>query len=566
MSARVAAMVALASALAAALSAPAKAEVAPSPDAWSGAIWEVYAGSVTSDYDDPESGNVTAKLKGGVFTRAESWDMIWQGPAIWTGSRTYRGQTQEISGSGSYEIEMRAPYWRSSVSYLITAPGVGSGDFPRMWSPKVASLSYEITPDSTFVPPPYPDGNAPVSLCGTSSNSNPIWRSDTNWQLTRLPDDDGDGVPQSGVLPVDLLQPCLPTEYDNCPEEFNPVQTDSDGDGKGDACELEPPEILSLGDIELEAPEGATGMNVSYQVSASDADGAVAVSCTPASGSFFAIGTTTVSCTATNAAGTTTKTFTVTVGIEGETDPPPPPPNDPYCAGIGRYTTLGLAAKDGFLGQETFTFDVAVRWCIDASGARLRGPVELNVNTGLLPEGPTVMSLALQAFLGASFQVSTGQPAAITGKQLPNGDLEVTSSAVFEGCVDLTTLAFVAVPGASKLIGSSAWKLMPDSARKAAFEKLLAAAKAIPKKAFISKLPLPLRPQGAFLYEFTMEALEEIRWGQVGSYLGSELPFTLCNPTWLPQLVTTLAKTGEVSSADLTSGLGFWDYDYFQND
>jgi hypothetical protein len=63
------------------------------------------------------------------------------------------------------------------------------------------------------------------------------------------------------------------------------------------------------------AATSASGAAVSYGASATDnVDGNVAVSCTPASGFTFALGATTVTCTAHDAAGNTaTKTFTVTV-------------------------------------------------------------------------------------------------------------------------------------------------------------------------------------------------------------------------------------------------------------
>jgi hypothetical protein len=65
--------------------------------------------------------------------------------------------------------------------------------------------------------------------------------------------------------------------------------------------------------ITIEAT-GATGAVVTYtNPTASDQNGAVTVTCTPASGSTFALGTTTVTCSATNAAGTSTATFTVKV-------------------------------------------------------------------------------------------------------------------------------------------------------------------------------------------------------------------------------------------------------------
>jgi hypothetical protein len=62
---------------------------------------------------------------------------------------------------------------------------------------------------------------------------------------------------------------------------------------------------------------------VTYAVTASDdQDGALPVSCTPPSGSVFAVGVTTVSCTATDAGGNVTVvTFPVTVKAAGAAAP-----------------------------------------------------------------------------------------------------------------------------------------------------------------------------------------------------------------------------------------------------
>jgi hypothetical protein len=59
----------------------------------------------------------------------------------------------------------------------------------------------------------------------------------------------------------------------------------------------------------------AAGALVEYEASASDENGAVAITCVPASGSTFAPGTTTVNCSATNAAGTTNGSFSVAVSF-----------------------------------------------------------------------------------------------------------------------------------------------------------------------------------------------------------------------------------------------------------
>lgn len=75
-----------------------------------------------------------------------------------------------------------------------------------------------------------------------------------------------------------------------------------------------PPVLLPPGDLIVDATSPA-GAVVTFAASAVDqVDGAVVVTCAPASGEPFGVGTTTVSCTATDAAGnTTTGGFVVTV-------------------------------------------------------------------------------------------------------------------------------------------------------------------------------------------------------------------------------------------------------------
>ncbi|MGW6204541.1 HYR domain-containing protein [Streptomyces sp. NPDC055089] len=71
-------------------------------------------------------------------------------------------------------------------------------------------------------------------------------------------------------------------------------------------------------------PDNDDGARIRYRVTATDAqDGTLPVTCTPASGSFFPVGTTTVTCSATDAAG---NTGTDTARFEVL---PPPPPTEP---------------------------------------------------------------------------------------------------------------------------------------------------------------------------------------------------------------------------------------------
>jgi HYR domain len=79
------------------------------------------------------------------------------------------------------------------------------------------------------------------------------------------------------------------------------------------------PPILSLPEIVVEEAKSRSGAEVTFDASAVDATGAVAVTCTPASGATFPLGGTSVLCSATNAAGTSTGRFFVLV-----TDTTPP--------------------------------------------------------------------------------------------------------------------------------------------------------------------------------------------------------------------------------------------------
>ncbi len=83
-----------------------------------------------------------------------------------------------------------------------------------------------------------------------------------------------------------------------------------------------PPDLTVPDDMTVEA-NGPNGAAVTYTVAGRDGHGQddengrptdnVAVSCSPASGSTFPLGATTVTCTATSSGGTSTKSFTITV-------------------------------------------------------------------------------------------------------------------------------------------------------------------------------------------------------------------------------------------------------------
>lgn len=95
----------------------------------------------------------------------------------------------------------------------------------------------------------------------------------------------------------------LPEGYSVTSEEANIVGNRWVGDGETPPADATPPVLSVPGDVAVDAtmPDGAV---VSYSATATDeTDPAPAVSCAPASGATFAIGTTAVTCTATDAAG-----------------------------------------------------------------------------------------------------------------------------------------------------------------------------------------------------------------------------------------------------------------------
>jgi len=131
-----------------------------------------------------------------------------------------------------------------------------------------------------------------------------------------------------------------------------------------DVVDGTPPDITCPGDITAECA-GPNGAPVSYSASATDdCDPSPAVDCFPASGSLFPLGTTQVTCTATDAAGNSDQcSFDVTV-----TDTTPP---DITCPGdITAECTGPMGAEVDFTVTATDVCDSSVTVdCTPASGS-----------------------------------------------------------------------------------------------------------------------------------------------------------------------------------------------------
>jgi hypothetical protein len=129
----------------------------------------------------------------------------------------------------------------------------------------------------------------------------------------------------------------------------------------------QPPELQLPADVTVAATSSA-GAAVPYTVTASD-DGAVepVVSCTPASGAVFAVGTTTVECTASDAEGLTdTGSFTVTVT--------PAAPKPTYLARLGAAIDDAHAIRHSVRALLARKHDTATEYFADrrkAAGCRV---------------------------------------------------------------------------------------------------------------------------------------------------------------------------------------------------
>jgi hypothetical protein len=120
------------------------------------------------------------------------------------------------------------------------------------------------------------------------------------------------------------------------------------------------PPLELPGDI-VEEATGPGGAVVTFTASAGDGS---PVTCTPASGSTFAVGATTVSCSATNSAGTTTGSFTITV-----IDTTPPVITAPSLLEVEATSAAGAIATYVVTATDLVNGDVPVS-CNPVSGSQ----------------------------------------------------------------------------------------------------------------------------------------------------------------------------------------------------
>jgi hypothetical protein len=183
-------------------------------------------------------------------------------------------------------------------------------------------------------------------------------------------------------------------------------------------------------------PGSANGATVTYAASAEDAvDGPVSVSCSPASGSVFAAGTTTVQCTASDSRQNHSQgSFAVTV--IAQPPPPPPPLNDITAEATGPNGAVVTFNANGGPGDQ------------DDENGRPIGSGNCSPASGsLFPLGETTVQCT-----NGSFQVKvvdTTAPALALPENITTQDQHVTYTAAATDLVDGSVAVTCAPPSGS---------------------------------------------------------------------------------------------------------------------
>src|SRR5574341_416527 len=187
-----------------------------------------------------------------------------------------------------------------------------------------------------------------------------------------------------------------------------------------------PPDVTVPADITVNNDPGQPGAIVSYNASASDDGGLASFSCAPPSGSFFPLGTTTVTCTAVDDAGnTTSRSFTVTVRQTANIDIKPG--GSPNTVNVKKDQTITVA----LLGSATFNVNN-----VDASSLRF-GP--LNATPLIINNNQRVVFKDVNND-GRMDMISQYKLSATGIKSLANGDYleclkgNFTGGVLFLGC------------------------------------------------------------------------------------------------------------------------------------
>jgi hypothetical protein len=233
--------------------------------------------------------------------------------------------------------------------------------------------------------------------------------------------------------------------------------------------------VLTVADQAAEAT-GPSGASVVFTgLSASDTvDDAPAIDCTPASGSVFAVGVTTVSCAATDAHGNASAPATLTVTVTDTTPPTIETPTDLTAQGLGvggADTVIRIAATDLVDGELTAN-------CVPQSGTMRLGtlPVTCSAtdahgNTATLDlvfeVGDAAPTLTVPADIAVAAVDASGAPVSFTPTAQDAVDGELTpgctpvSGSVFP--LGTTTVTCTATDSAAHVVTGTFTVTVTDS-------------------------------------------------------------------------------------------------------
>ena len=165
--------------------------------------------------------------------------------------------------------------------------------------------------------------------------------------------------------------------------------TDSSGNSKSDTqiitlADTIAPTFDAIADLFVTGPEGTI---VNFEILASDdVDPSPLVTCTPASGSEFSLGETTVECTATDSSGNfvqTSFTVTVTDGIPPLNIPPIADANGPYLTEVATPVNLEASASSDPDVGDTLSFGWSTTSSCTFDDASLANPQITCLATGI---------------------------------------------------------------------------------------------------------------------------------------------------------------------------------------
>lgn len=272
--------------------------------------------------------------------------------------------TLEATGPSGRDVTFTVTArWKDKDATVTCAPASGSTfgigrttvECKAQWESHVDERDFDITVQDTTPP----DVTVPANM--TVDTPDP---SGANVSFSAAASDLVDGTRTVSCTPASGARFSLGTHHVSCSASDTRGNSATQGfDVTVNYTGDDPPRVTVSPDMTVEA-ESLAGATVTYTASAEDSrGGTIPVTCSPASGSTFRIGPTTVTCTATDR-GETTRRFTITVA-----DRTPPTVSVPPSRVV--RTTHRRGAIVTFRATATDLVDGAVGTaCSVASGAR----------------------------------------------------------------------------------------------------------------------------------------------------------------------------------------------------